>query len=222
MLTNLGRNRCCDIPNPLKGLKGEQGSGGQIGPIGTDGPTGPTGFTGPTGLCYRGPNGQIGPRGPATGTTGPTGTPGSYIVNYNTYFTTTSSNTTYNSTFTNVSTTVTAGSANITLPLGEQKWAISWNIVENWNDSDNQFYVRLENYYYPGTYFEPATFTEDHPYYLYSGNNDSKMYGSGNDYLDLTSTQEVAYVVQLMQKTTSGTPVTFSGLTFSITFTQIL
>ena len=181
MLTNLGRNRCCDIPNPLKGLKGEQGPGGQIGSIGTEGTTGPTGFTGPTG-----------------------------------------SNTTYNSTFTNVSTTVTAGSANITLPLGEQKWAISWNIVENWNDSDNQFYVRLENYYYPGTYFEPATFTEDHPYYLYSGNNDSKMYGSGNDYLDLTGSQEVAYVVQVIQKTTSGTPVTFSGLTFSITFTQIL
>jgi hypothetical protein len=222
MLTNLGRNRCCNIPNPLKGLKGDQGPGGQIGPFGDTGEDGPIGSTGPTGLCYRGPKGQNGPKGPTAGITGPTGTPGPYIINYNTYFTTTTSLSTYNSTFTNLSDTIISGSTNITLPLGEQKWAISWNIVENWSDSDNQFYVRLENFYYPGTYYEPATFTEAHPYFLYSGNSDTKLYGSGNDYLDLSGTQELDYIVQVMQKTTSGTPVTFSRLSFNITFTQII
>ena len=223
MLTNLGRNRCCNIPNPLKGLNGDQGPGGQIGPFGDTGEDGPIGSTGPTGLCYRGPKGQNGPKGPTAGITGPTGTPGPYIINYNTYFTTTTSSlSTYNSTFTNLSDTIISGSTNITLPLGEQKWAISWNIVENWSDSDNQFYVRLENFYYPGTYYEPATFTQDHPYYLYSGNSDTQLYGSGNDYLDLSGTQELDYIVQVMQKTTSGTPVTFSRLSFNITFTQII
>ena len=37
------------------------------------------------------------------------------------------------------------------------------------------------------------------------------------------NTSETDFVIQLMQKTTSGTPVSVSGsLTFNITFTQII
>jgi len=222
MITNLGKNRCCDIPNPPKGPVGIAGINGQIGTKGITGVSGPIGNTGPTGLCYRGPKGPRGPQGPLDGITGPYGTPGSAIINYNTYFTTSVSGTYNNSGFTNVSTSTSAGNNNIILPLGEQKWAISWEIVEAWNDASNQFYVRLEDYYNPGTYHSPNTFTKDHAYYLYSGNSGTNMYGSGNDYLDLTGTNETEFSVQLMQTTTSASPITFSGSTFNITFTQIL
>ena len=34
MNTNLGKNRCCDIPNPPKGATGNPGKDGLIGTIG--------------------------------------------------------------------------------------------------------------------------------------------------------------------------------------------
>ena len=217
MKPNLGRNRCCDIPNPPKGIAGDKGPGGAIGPIGLTGPTGIIGQTGPTGLCYRGQKGPQGPQGPLDGITGPTGTPGAYIINSNSYFSATPGGTYNNSGFT------TLGSTNILLPLSNQKWAISWNIVENWQDTSNQFYVELSEYYNPLIKYSPHTFTRTHPYFLYSGNNNASMYGSGNDYLDLTGSSQIDFVVELRQKTMSSTPVTVSGsLTFNITFTQII
>ena len=217
MKNNLGRNRCCNIPNPPKGIEGDKGPGGEIGTMGTTGPQGQIGITGPTGLGYRGPQGPQGTPGPTDGIIGPTGTPGGFIINFNSFFSASPGGTYNNSGFT------TLGSTNILLPLGEQKWAISWEIVENWQDTSNQFYLRLGDYYNPGTYHYPNTFANDHPYYLYSGNNNASMYGSGNDYLDLTSSTEADFVIELRQKTTSGTPVSVSGsLTFNITFTQII
>lgn len=216
MKNNLGKNRCCNISNPPKGLTGDKGPGGAIGPSGITGPTGTFGQTGPTGLCYRGPKGPVGPQGPQNGLTGPTGTPGGFIINYNSYFSA-SPGGTYSSSFT------TLGNTNIILPLSNQKWAISWNIVENWQDTSNQFYVRISEYYNPSTHYYPNTFSNNNPYYIYSGNNNASMYGSGNDYLDLTGSDEIDFVIELRQKTTSSTPVTVSGsLTFNITFTQII
>ena len=216
MKPNLGKNRCCNIPNPPKGITGNMGHGGAIGPIGLTGPTGTFGLTGPTGLCYRGPKGPVGPQGPQAGLVGPTGTPGAYIINFNSYFSA-SPGGTYSSSFT------TLGNTNIILPLSNQKWAISWNIVENWQDTSNQFYVRISEYYNPSTHYYPNTFSNNNPYYLYSGNNNASMYGSGNDYLDLTGSSQIDFVVELRQKTMSSTPVTVSGsLTFNITFTQII
>ena len=217
MLTNLGRNRCCDIPSPLKGDRGDKGVGGIIGDIGIIGTTGPTGSIGPTGVCYRGPQGQKGPQGPQDGITGPTGTPGSYIINYNSNFSTSPGSTYNNSGYR------TLGSNNIILPLSEQKWAISWEIVEKWQDSGNNFYVRLNEYYNPGTYHYPNTFSNSHPCFLYSGDSNTSMYGSGNDYLDLTGSSETDFVIELRQKTTSGSTISVSGsLIFNITFTQII
>ena len=217
MLTNLGRNRCCDIPSPLKGDIGDKGAGGEIGNIGTTGTTGPTGYIGPTGLCYRGPPGPKGPQGPQDGITGPTGTPGSYIINYNSNFSTSPGGTYNNSGYR------TLGSNNITLPLSEQKWAISWEIVENWQDSGNNFYVRLNEYYNTGTHYSPNTFSSSHPCFLYSGDSNTSMYGSGNDFLDLTGTSETEFVIELRQTTTSSSTISVSGsLTFNITFTQII
>jgi hypothetical protein len=217
MKNNLGRNRCCDIPNPPKGDSGKKGPGGEIGTMGTTGPVGTIGQIGPTGLCYRGPQGPKGPQGPLDGITGPTGTPGSYIINYNSYFSASPGGIYNNIIFT------TLGSTNILLPLSNQKWAISWEIVENWQDTGNQFYVRLREYYNPLINYSPHTFTSGHPYYLYPGNNNASMYGSGNDFLDLTGTSETDFVIELRQKTTSGGPVLVSGsLTFNITFTQII
>jgi hypothetical protein len=216
MKPNLGKNRCCNIPNPPKGIAGLKGPGGAIGPIGLTGPTGTFGLTGPTGLCYRGPKGPVGPQGPLAGLVGPTGTPGAYIINFNSYFSA-SPGGTYSNSFT------TLGNNNITLPLSNQQWAISWNIVENWQDTSNQFYVRISEYYNPSTHYYPNTFSNNNPYYLYSGNNNASMYGSGNDYLDLTGSSQIDFVVELRQKTMSSTPVTVSGsLTFNITFTQII
>jgi hypothetical protein len=216
MKPNLGKNRCCDIPNPPKGFTGIKGTGGAIGPVGPTGPTGTFGQTGPTGLCYRGPKGPVGPQGPQAGLVGPTGTPGAYIINFNSYFST-SPGGTYSNSFT------TLGNTNIILPLSNQKWAISWNIVENWQDTSNQFYVRISEYYNPSTHYYPNTFSNNNPYYLYSGNNNASMYGSGNDYLDLTGSPEIDFVIELRQKTMSSTPVTVSGSsTFNITFTQII
>ena len=217
MKNNLGRNRCCNIPNPPKGIEGDKGPGGEIGTMGTTGPQGQIGITGPTGLCYRGPQGPQGTQGPTNGIIGPTGTPGVFIINFNSFFSASPGGTYNNSGFT------TLGSTNILLPLGEQKWAISWEIVENWQDASNQFYVRLSEFYNPLSNYSPKTFTSGHPFYLYPGNSNANMYGSGNDYLDLTGTSETDFVIQLMQKTTSGTPVSVSGsLTFNITFTQII
>ena len=217
MKPNLGKNRCCNIPNPPKGLTGIKGTGGAIGPIGQTGPLGAIGPIGPTGLCYRGPQGQQGPQGPTAGIIGPTGTPGAYIINFYSYFSASPGGTYNNSGFT------TLGSNNIILPVIEQKWAISWEIVENWQDTSNQFYVRISEYYNPSTHYYPNTFSNNHPYFLYSGNNNASMYGSGNDFLDLTGTPESEFVIELRQKTTSGTPVSASGsLTFNITFTQII
>lgn len=216
MKPNLGKNRCCDIANPPKGNTGSIGPGGAIGPSGTTGPTGTFGQTGPTGLCYRGQKGPVGPQGPQAGLVGPTGTPGAFIINFNSYFSA-SPGGTYSNSFT------TLGNTNIILPLSNQKWAISWNIVENWQDTSNQFYVRISEYYNPSTHYYPNTFSNNNPYYIYSGNNNASMYGSGNDYLDLTGSPEIDFVIELRQKTMSGTPVTVSGsLTFNITFTQII
>ena len=217
MKNNLGRNRCCDVPNPPKGSHGEKGHGGPIGFMGDTGPQGPIGQTGPTGLCYRGPQGPQGTQGPQDGIIGPTGTPGSYIINYNSYFSATPGVTYNNVDFT------TLGTTSIVLPLINQKWAISWNIVENWQDASNQFYVELSEYYNPLIKYSPKTFTRTHPYYLYPGNNNASIYGSGNDYLDLTGSNEIDFVIELRQKTTSGTSVSASGsFTFNITFTHII
>lgn len=215
MTTNLGRNRCCDIPSPQQGATGDHGKDGLIGPIGIPGPNGPMGPTGATGTCYRGPRGPQGPVGGLTGVTGPSGTPGPYIINYNSYFSTTAGGTYNSSGFTTLGTTI------IVLPLTEQKWAISWDIVENWSDTSNQFYIRLDEYYNSGTYHEPHTFKSDHPYYLY-GNGGTNMYGSANDFLDLTTCTEGYFTLELRQTTTSANTIPIGSLTFNITFTQII
>jgi hypothetical protein len=213
--TNLGKNRCCNIPNPPKGPVGQHGTGGPIGTIGPTGYTGPTGHAGPTGICYRGPKGPQGPKGPTTGLIGPTGTPGAYIVNFNSNFKNNTLVQYNNSSFTNIS------SKQIILPLAEQKWAISWEIVEKCNDTNNKFYIYLEETYNTSNHYYPNTFSTTHPHYLYSGNNNNNLYGSGNDYLDLSTTIDNYFTIKLMQTTSSGAKsITTSN--FNITFTQIL
>lgn len=216
MITNLGKNRCCNIPNPPIGPIGLNGINGPIGPIGPTGPTGKIGHTGPTGLCYRGPKGPRGPQGPTDGLIGPTGTPGAYIVNFNSNF---KNNTLvqYNSSgFTEIA------SKEIILPLGEQKWAINWTIVEKCNDSNNKFYVYLEETYNTSNNYSPNTFSTTHPYNLYDGSNNNYLYGSGNDYLDLSGTIDNYFTIKLMQTTSSGGIKHIDTSNFIMTFTQIL
>jgi hypothetical protein len=216
MITNLGKNRCCIIPNPPKGTAGQNGAGGPIGTFGPTGYTGPTGDAGPTGLCYRGPKGPQGPQGPTDGLIGPTGTPGAYIVNFNSNFKNNTLVQYNNSGFTNIS------SANIILPLAEQKWAISWEIVEKCNDTLNNFYIYLVETYNTSNVYYPNTFSTTHPYYLYSGNNNNNLYGSGNDYLDLSGTIDNYFTIKLMQTTSSVATKSINTSNFNITFTQIL
>ena len=216
MITNLGRNRCCNIPNPQKGPVGYNGTGGPIGTFGPTGYTGPTGRSGPTGLCYRGPKGPRGPQGPTDGLIGPTGTPGAYIVNFNSNFKNNTLVQYTNSSFTNIS------SKEIVLPLAEQKWAISWEIVEKCTDTNNNFYIYLEETYNPINHYYPNTFSTTHPYYLYSGNNNNNLYGSGNDYLDLSTTIDNYFTIKLMQTTSSVGTKSIDTSNFNITFTQIL
>lgn len=215
MITNLGRNRCCNIPNPPKGPTGKHGTSGPVGTMGPTGPTGPNGPTGPTGLCYRGPKGPQGPQGPKDGLIGPTGSPGAYIVNFNTIIQNNTIVQYNNSGFTEIA------SAEIILPLGEQKWAINWEIVEKCNDINNKFYVHLEETYNTSNDYSPNTFSKNHPYHLYPGNN-NYLYGSGNDYLDLSGTIDNYFTIKLKQTTSSGATISVDTTKFIITFTQIL
>jgi hypothetical protein len=226
-MMNLGSQRCCVnhlVTGPI-GTQGAQGPYGPIGTIGVTGSTGNTGATGDPGLCYRGrqgPQGAVGPQGGLTGDTGipgPQGAPGttSLAINSNFSFITTP-DASYGTGYTDLiglSSTLSSTLINnsVTFSLGGT-YAINWEISEDWADSENKFYVRLNNIGIE--YLEPTIFNAISPCVLYSSN---KIFVTGNDIITIGAG---TYSIELMQSNTSGT-ITIGGklIKFSITFIQI-
>ncbi len=225
---NLGSKRCC-INNLIKGNTGAQGAiglQGSIGEIGVTGTTGNTGSTGDTGLCYRGrqgPQGSVGEQGGTTGNTGaigPVGISGTVeAINSNFTFTTNSSATYSNTGYTDLTifaiSPIISNSVNF---LSTGTFSINWEINENWIDSENKFYVRL-NGLGPGPgYLYPTVFNNTNPCVLYSSN---KIFGTGNDVITISNAG--IYSIELLQSTNSINTVAIPSKTinFSITFIKI-
>ena len=219
---NLGSKRCC-INNLIKGNTGAQGAiglQGSIGEIGVTGTTGNTGTTGATGLCYRGrqgPQGSVGEQGGSTGNTGaigPVGISGTVeAINTNFTFTTDSSAIYSNSGYTDLTFFATS---HIVTFSSTGTYSINWEINENWIDSENKFYVRLNG---PGpSYLYPTVFNNTDPCVLYSSN---KIFGTGNDVITISNTG--IYSIELLQSTNSINTVAipFKTIKFSITFIKI-
>jgi len=222
---NLGRTRCCHVPQTVVGSDGPKGSGGPIGERGITGPNGPIGPAGPTGLCYRGIKGPTGPVGPSVGATGPTGPAGKLLIKsiYLTKNIRTSE--TYSSVgFTDLFSTV--GVVNIpkiiVLPATNSIWSVKWSLSGDWIDSDNLSYIAFVASS-GGLPIEPFLFNRISPYHLYQNLPPYTLMGTGNDYLDLSAIADDTFIIQLMCKT--GQPLTtinLGPLKIDITFMQIL
>lgn len=220
-MMNLGSQRCCVnrlVTGPI-GAHGAQGPYGPIGEIGVTGSTGNTGATGATGLCYRGrqgPKGAVGPQGGLTGDTGPPGPMGApgtgSSIKSNFSFTTISGASYGSSVYTNL-TTLANDTINNLVYLSAGTYAINWEILEGWIDSENKFYVSLDS-------VTPAVFNDISPCVLYSSNSSNKIFGTGNDVIDISTLG--IYYIKLMQSNTSTTiSIPNKSVNFSITFVLI-
>jgi len=227
---NLGSRRCC-INSLIKGNTGAQGAIGYYGVIGEKGITGSTGVTGATGatgLCYRGrkgPMGSVGEQGGLTGNTGaigpigPSGTEAAINSNF-TFFTDNDSGSRYDSSgYTDLTSFATSSISNsVTLLSGT--YSINWEIVEDWLDPENKFYIRLNGsgigYRYPEV-FRPI----EYPCVLYSGN--TQITGIGNDKITIPISEGGLYAIELLQSTNSTESIEIPDKTikFSITFVKI-
>jgi hypothetical protein len=225
---NLGKQRCC-IKRDMKvvGPQGISGKGGYIGDMGSQGYTGAIGYTGPIGICYRGAPGLRGFQGYVgsfTGAQGSTGASG-YPENkqfVNAHFQTSESSSTYNNNFTDIITDIYTGNNRIT--LSPDKWSIQWTVQEDWYDNNNQFYISLEETYNQGVYYEPFVFNSSNPYHF--NNNVGAIQpnyvtlGTGNDYIDLSSSLETDFNIKLWQKTL-GASVGIGIINASFTFIKL-
>jgi hypothetical protein len=221
-MMNLGSQRCCVnrlVTGPI-GAQGAQGPYGPIGEIGVTGATGSTGSTGDTGLCYRGrqgPKGAVGPQGGLTGDTGPPGPMGASgtgsSINSNFSFTTISGASYGSSVYTDL-TTLANDTINNLVYLSAGTYAINWEILEGWIDSENKFYVSLVS-------VTPAVFNVSSPCVLYSSNSSNKIFGTGNDKIDILTSG--FYSIELMQSTNSVNPISIpnKSVNFSITFVSL-
>ncbi len=221
---NLGSQRCCVnrlVTGPI-GARGAQGPYGPIGEIGVTGATGATGSTGDTGLCYRGrqgPKGAVGPQGGSTGDTGPPGPMGATgtgsSINSNFSFTTTFIASYGSSEYTDLTSFATSIISNSVTFLVGGTYAINWEILEGWIDSENKFYVSLDSVTHP------KVFNAIRPCVLYSSNSSNKIFGTGNDVIDISTSG--TYSIGLMQSTNSINPIPIENksINFSITFVLI-
>jgi len=224
---NLGRTRCCRVPQEVVGPDGPKGSGGPIGERGITGPNGLIGPTGTTGPCYRGIKGTTGPVGPSVGVTGPTGPAGTPLIT-SIYLTKNIAPTeTYSSVgFTDLFSTVGAVNVpnTIVLPVTNSTWSVKWSLSGNWIDPDNISYIAFlpESETDPNNAVEPILFTRNTPYHLYQYAPYSLM-GTGNDYLDLSAIADNTFTIQLMCTTAQSSPTTVNlgPLKIDITFIQI-
>ena len=218
---NLGKNRCC-INNNNTGPQGAIGKSGYIGAIGSTGVTGATGFTGATGICFRGPKGPQGIQGSQTGAIGAQGPPGNTNQTYNMHFTLNQNNVnTYGSSeFINITNIgYIDGTNDIELPTNNN-WAINWMITCPWVDPSNLFYVSVTDTN-NATIIEPYVFNAEHPFVLQESSNSLSLYGSGNDFLDLSLLSDTTFTINLYMKTTGGSSIIFKSAIFNISFKQI-
>jgi hypothetical protein len=234
---NLGSKRCC-INSLIKGNTGAQGAIGLYGIIGEKGITGSTGVTGATGatgLCYRGrqgPMGSVGEQGGSTGNTGAVGPigPSGTVEAINSNFTfTTNSTASYSKDGLyggyNELTFFTTSPISNSVTLSEGTYAINWEIVEDWVDPENKFYVRLNGsgigYRYPEVFRPQILSIPDSPCVLYSGN--TQITGIGNDVITILPSEIGLYAIELLQSTNSIEQILIPDKTikFSITFVKI-
>jgi hypothetical protein len=209
------KNSCCGIKSKgLQGDQGENGNTGPRGPAGFQGATGPQGAQGPQGNCCVGRTGPTGAAGPAGGAQGPTGPAGTgTIVNFNIGSVSTTvpnliaSSILYNSDPTTITLTP------------NKKWAISWSIQEDVAISDSDFYLLLVDSTNPANFYEPVVFNSGNHFYLNAGAG--VTCGTGNDVINLLSTAQPTFFIQLRQG--GGTPIigTAVNLFFSISLTQL-
>jgi len=225
----LGNTRCCinNIVNSVAGPQGAQGPYGTIGEIGITGVTGPDGLQGDTGICYRGLKGAVGYKGPQGGLTGDAGPPGPngesgpYNSSKNLHFNfTINSGQSYSNSFKELTNLATAPVSNtISLTIGN--YVIHYQLSENWTDVNSVFYIEFYDTNTNETTY-PYVFnpTYSQPSYLVLTTNGTKLFGTGNDFVNLLST---SYEVRLYQSNASGQTILIGGKTvyFSITFTEI-
>jgi hypothetical protein len=210
--------------NDNKGAQGHVGTSGYIGNSGVQGATGAVGDTGLSGLCFRGSRGVQGPTGNFFGNVGPIGPPGTPgLTNqiYNTSFTTSSTGLSYsNAEYTDVTGSSISGFNTITLPAN-QRWAIYWSINQNWADPDNMFYISFKGATSAISY-KPFVFKDNTPYQLNVDINNNSMCGTGNDsLLDLSSSSDTDFTIELWMTTNSPTPVIYDTSIFNISLSQI-
>lgn len=222
----LGNRRCCinNIIEGITGPQGTQGSYGLIGEIGLTGSTGMQGSQGDAGICYRGLKGNIGYRGPQGGLTGnegppgPNGEPGPYNASQNLHFSFQISNmNSYSNSFIELTSLATTPVSN-TINLDNGKYAIQYQISENWSDTNSIIYIE----FYNSTNYYPFVFNVNNQSYLVLSTNGNKLFGTGNDIITLPD--NTPYTIKIYQSNTSGSLISIGGKTiyFSITFTKLL
>jgi hypothetical protein len=212
----LGKNRCC-INNNV-GPRGPIGKSGIIGEIGSTGVTGVTGSTGATGICYRGPTGPLGLIGSQNGNTGPQGPPGNTNQIYNAQFTLKQNNVnTYNnSTFVDITNLgFINGTNTIALPTNNA-WSIYWTITCPWDDPTNLFYVAVTDI--NNAIVTPYVFNEVNSFVL---QQNGSLYGTGNDFLDLSTILSNTFTINVFMKTNSINSISYQSAIFNISFKQI-
>lgn len=197
---NLGRNRCCVVPQVVEGPAGIAGKGGEIGGTGEIGPPGPTGPRGEAGLCVRGAPGPAGPVGPSMGATGAMGPMAESMVatNFTKNFTPGQSYSGVN--FDNLLTkngSVVAGDTTINLPTAGLTWAMRWSLFGDWADNVGEFYVALTPIS-GGSAIMPLIVNSATPMHPKANSLINKSSAKGCDIIDLTNNANKNFKIDLM------------------------
>jgi len=224
----LGNRRCC-INNVIQGFTGPQGAQGMNGLIGTIGLTGSQGNLGPqgvTGLCYRGVKGAVGYRGPQGGLTGDSGLPGPkgntgpYNNSSNLHFSfTINPGEVYSNSFKELTSLASTPVSN-TIFLTSGNYSIQFQLSENWVDDNSVCYIEFYNTVTTNLYYS-YVFNPSNSSYLVLYNNDSNLFGTGNDFINLPNNN--FYAIRIYQLNTSGQTIQIGGkvVYFSISFTKV-
>jgi hypothetical protein len=95
-----------------------------------------------------------------------------------------------------------------------KKWAISWSIQEDVAILNSNFYLLLVDSSNPANFYEPVVFNSGNNFYLNASVSSAITCGTGNDVIDLLSTAQTTFFIQLRQGGGAPTAVKFVFLYF--------